>query len=387
MTRVTVHEYAAELARRYQGASRGEKGRILDEFCGTTGMHRKAAIRLLAGVKRLKPGRRPRKRKYGSEVGEALKRLWDVGDQMCGKLLKGAIPELLAPLERHGEVALTLEVRNALLMVSAATIDRLLRPYRRQERRQPLRASPASPSLKSQVPIRTWGEWKGVSPGSLQADLVLHCGESTEGFYLTTLTAVDVASGWTELQAVWGMGQSRVGGALHQVKLRLPFTFRELHTDNGSEFINHLLLPWCRRQGIAVSRGRPYKKNDQAYVEQKNWLSVRRHVGHDRYNSKAAYAALQELYTLLRLQINFFRPGRKLVAKERRGASTVKHYDEPQTPYRRLLDSAVLDRATKEALANQFRTLNPAELQRRIESTLGRLWSTAGRQQESRKLG
>ena len=174
---------------------------------------------------------------------------------------------------------------------------------------------------------------------------------------------------------------------MHQVKLRLPFTFRELHTDNGSEFINHLLLPWCRRQGIAVSRGRPYKKNDQAYVEQKNWLSVRRHVGHDRYNSKAAYAALQELYTLLRLQINFFRPGRKLVAKERRGASTVKHYDEPQTPYRRLLDSAVLDRATKEALANQFRTLNPAELQRRIESTLGRLWSTAGRQQESRKLG
>ena len=387
MTRVTAHEYAASLVPRYRTARRAEKGRILDEFCRATGMHRKAAIRLLVGVRPLKAGRKPRTRKYGPEVAEGLNWLWEVGDRMCGKLLVAAIPNLLGALERHGELGVSPEVRTALLAISPATVDRLLRPFRLGRRRQPLRASPASPSLKSQVPIRTWGEWKGVSPGSLQADLVLHCGESTEGFYLTTLTAVDVASGWTELQAVWGMGQSRVGGALHQVKLRLPFTFRELHTDNGSEFINHLLLPWCRRQGIAVSRGRPYKKNDQAYVEQKNWLSVRRHVGHDRYNSKAAYAALQELYTLLRLQIIFSRPGRKLVPKERRGASTVKHYEEPQTPYRRLLDSAVLDRATKEALANQFRTLNPAELQRRIESTLGRLWSTAGRQQESRKLG
>ena len=385
---MTVHEYAAELARRYQGASRGEKGRILDEFCGTTGMHRKAAIRLLAGVKRLKPGRRPRKRKYGSEVGEALKRLWDVGDQMCGKLLKGAIPELLAPLERHGEVALTLEVRNALLMVSAATIDRLLRPYRRQERRQPLRASPASPSLKSQVPIRTWGEWKGVSPGSLQADLVLHCGESTEGFYLTTLTTVDVASGWTELQAVWGMGKERIGGALHHVRQRLPFALRELHTDNGSEFINHLLVPWCLRQKISLTRGRSYRKNDQAYVEQKNWLNVRRHVGHDRYNSKAAYAAFQQLYALVRLHVNFFRPVRKLVAKERQGAKLIKRYDQPMTPYQRLLASGILDDAARQNLERQFLSLNPAELQRRTDLALRHLWSTAAHQwQHTRKAG
>jgi hypothetical protein len=158
---------------------------------------------------------------------------------MCGKLLVAAIPDLMAALERHGELRVSPQVRTALLAVSPATVDRLLHPFRLKRRRQPLRASAASPSLKSQVPIRTWSQWQGVRPGSLQADLVLHCGESVEGFYLTTLTAVDVATGWTELQAVWGMGKGRVCGALHHIRQRLPFPLRELHTDNGSE-------PACR---------------------------------------------------------------------------------------------------------------------------------------------
>jgi hypothetical protein len=384
---VTVHEYAATLAPRYRAARRGEKGRILDEFCATTGMHRKAAIRLLgwAGPKAVT---RSRKRVYGPAVGEALRYLWEVGDRMCGKLLVAAIPNLLTALERHGEMGVSPEVRTALLAISPATVDRLLRPFRLGRRRQPLRASPASPSLKSQVPIRTWGEWKGVSPGSLQADLVLHCGESTEGFYLTTLTAVDVASGWTELQAVWGMGKERIGGALHHVRQRLPFALRELHTDNGSEFINHLLVPWCLRQKISLTRGRSYRKNDQAYVEQKNWLNVRRQVGHDRYNSKAAYAAFQQLYALVRLHVNFFRPVRKLVAKERQGAKLIKRYDQPMTPYQRLLASGALDDAARQALERQFLSLNPAELQRRTDLTLRHLWSTAAHQwQHARKAG
>lgn len=386
MTRVTVHEYAANLAPRYRAARRAEKGRILDEFCATVGMHRKAAIRLLrwAGPK---PARRCRKRVYGPAVVEALRYLWEVGDRMCGKLLVAAIPNLMAALERHGEMRVNPEVRAALLAISPATVDRLLHPFRLR-RRQPLRASPASPSLKSQVPIRTWSEWQGVRPGALQADLVLHCGESVEGFYLTTLTAVDVASGWTELQAVWGMGKERVGGALHHIRQRLPFALRELHTDNGSEFINHLLVPWCLRQKISLTRGRSYRKNDQAYVEQKNWVSVRRHVGHDRYNSKAAYAAFQQLYALVRLHVNFFRPVRKLVAKERQGAKLVKRYDQPLTPYQRLLASGVLGDDAHQTLERQFFSLNPAELRRRIDLVLRRLWSTAAHQQHnSRKAG
>ena len=350
-------------------------------------MHRKAAIRLLGWVGP-KLARRSRKRVYGPAVVEGLRYLWEVGDGMCGKLLVGAIPELLAALERHGELGVSPEVRAALLAISPATVDRLLRPWRTHRRRQPLRASPASPSLKSQVPIRTWSQWQGVSPGSLQADLVLHCGESTDGFYLTTLTAVDVASGWTELQAVWGMGKERVGGALHHIRQRLPFTLRELHTDNGSEFINHLLVPWCLRQKISLTRGRSYRKNDQAYAEQKNWLNVRRQVGYDRYNSKEAYAAFQQLYALARLQVNFFRPVRKLVAKERQGAKLLKRYDQPMTPYQRLLASDILDDAARQNLERQFLSLNPAQLQRRIDLALRRLWSTAAHHQHNaRKVG
>jgi len=388
LTRVTVHEYAASLAPRYRAARRGEKGRILDEFCKTTGMHRKAAIRLLRGSSSVRAGRRPRARIYGPEVAAALRQLWEVGDRMCGKLLVAVIPQLLAALERHEELRVSPEVRAALLTISPATIDRALSPWRRPGRRQPMRASPASPTLKSQIPIRTWSEWRGVAPGSLQADLVLHCGESVEGFYLTTLTAVDVASGWTELQAVWGMGKARVGSALHHVRQRLPFPLRELHTDNGSEFINHLLVPWCVRENISLTRGRSYRKNDQAYVEQKNWLSVRRQVGYDRYNSKAAYAAFQQLYSLTRLQVNFFRPVRKLAAKERRGPKLVKRYDQPMTPYQRLLASNALDDVARQTLDRQFISLNPAALQRRIDLALRRLWSLAALQgQDGRMVG
>lgn len=385
---MTVHEYAATLAPRYRAAKRREKGRILDEFCQTTGMHRKAAIRLLRRARPVRPVRQPRPRRYGPAVGEALRQLWEVGDRMCGKLLVAVIPGLLAALERHGELRVSPDVRDALLAVSPATVDRLLRPFRLRGRRQPLRTSPASPTLRSQVPIRTWSEWRGVLPGSVQADLVLHCGESVEGFYLTTLTAVDVASGWTELQAVWGMGKARVGSAVHHIRQRLPFPLRELHTDNGSEFINHLLVPWCRREKISLSRGRSYRKNDQAYVEQKNWLSVRRQVGYDRYNSKAAYAALQQLYSLIRLQANFFRPVRKLIAKERQGAKLIKRYDQPMTPYQRLLASSALDDASRQTLERQLLSLNPAELQRRIQLSLHHLWSLATSQrQNARKVG
>ena len=374
---MTVHEYAAALAPRYRAAGRREKGRILDEFCQTTGMHRKAAIRLLAGVKPLKAGRKPRRRRYGPEAVEALRWVWEVGDRMCGKLLVGAIPGLLGVLERHGELRLARAEREALLSMSAATMDRLLRPARRAIGRQPRRKSPATTGLKAQVPVRTWSEWKGVSPGSLQADLVLHCGETTEGFYLTTLTAVDVATGWTELQAVWGMGKERVGGALHRVRQRLPFAMRELHNDNGSEFLNHTLYNWCRKEKIGWTRGRGYQKNDQAYVEQKNWLSVRRYVGYGRYTSKEAYQAMQQLHSLLGLYSNFFRPVRKTIAKERRGSKVVKRYDRPLTPYQRVLAAGCLSKEDQEELVTQYLCLNPASLRRHIETTLRRLWPLA----------
>jgi len=386
MTRRSVHEYAASVRQRYRKGKKAEKGRILEEFCAATGLHRKAAIRLLNQDERPKAVRRGRPRRYGQVVMEPLRLVWEMSDRMCGKLLVSVMPALVAALERHGELQMESDVRRLLLSMSAATIDRLLkRQAIHMSNVQPAKKRPAPAGLKSQVPIRTWSEWKDVKPGSLQADLVLHCGESLDGFYLATLTSVDVASGWIELQPIWGLGKQRVGTGMHLIRQRLPFNLESLHSDNGGEFINDLLIPWCRREGISFSRGRPYRKNDQAWVEQRNWQSVRRHVGYERFSSQAAYDLLLKLYPLLSLQANFFRPVRKLVSKERQGAKLVKHYDEPQTPYQRLQASGLLHEGDRPRIEKLLLALNPAELQRQIDRVLHQLWEQADRRGE-RKL-
>lgn len=377
MTRQGVVEYAEAIRARYGSADRKGKHRILDEFCETTGMHRKAAIRLLNRKNAPPPGRRGRPRRYGPEVLEALVKVWEVGDRMCSKLLVAVMPDLVDALERHGELRLDANLRTQLEAISAASIDRLLRRHRRGLGLQPRRPSSPAGSLKSEIPVRTWSEWKGVEVGSLQADLVLHCGESTEGFYLTTLCAVDVATGWTELQPVWGHGKQRVGTAVHHVRERLPFPLKSLHTDNGVEFINHILFTWCRQEGIHFTRGRSYRKNDQAYVEQRNWLTVRRLVGYDRFASKRAYTLLGQLYPLLSLQLNFFRPIRKVVAKERVGSRVTKRYDEPRTAYQRLLESTALSERSRAEVDATLLRINPAALQRRIDTLLRQLWNLA----------
>ena len=308
MTERARREYAEVLRRQYQVADKHERGRILDEYCRTTGCHRKAAIRA------------------------------------------------------------------ALTAASPATLDRLLRPLRRRRPRQPRRTATALGTVRAQVPLRTWSEWTGIAPGALQGDLVLHCGESTDGFYLTTLVAVDVATTWTELQAVWGLHHRRVSSGVHHLRQRLPFPLREWHSDNGSEFINEWLLGWCRREAIRFTRGRPYRKNDQAWVEQRNGLVVRRLVGYDRYSSRAAFAVLQRLYGLLRLQLNFFRPVRKLLSKRRHGSKVIKRYDAPQTPSQRVLAADILTPAQRDALERQFHALDPIALAHDIEQTLDLLW-------------
>jgi hypothetical protein len=388
VTRVTLYEYAATVRRRYSKAKKKEKGRILNEFCETTEMHRKAAIRLLGSGRWLAPAPKKlgRPRRYDGEVTAALVKVWEAGDRMCGKLLAAVLPALVEGLERHGEISLDARVREALMSMSSATIDRQLRSWRQRLGRQPRR--PASPmtGLKAQIPIRTWGEWTDVEPGSVQGDLVLHCGESTEGFFLTTLTLVDVATGWTEVEPIFGIVMDRVGGGVEQASRRLPVQLRELHTDNGSEFINHELYNWCRRRKVRFTRGRGYRKNDQAYVEQRNWLAVRRTVGYDRYSSKAALAALHRLYSLIRLQLNFLRPVRKLAGKERRGSRTYKLYDTPRTPYQRLLEAGVLSESNAGLLEVQFLAINPAELQRSIDRALRAVWACTERL-ERRKVG
>jgi len=233
--------------------------------------------------------------------------------------------------------------------------------------------------------VRTFADWDGVPPGALQADLVAHCGDSAAGFFLTSLVAVDVATGWTECRAVWGKHYYRVKDAVRWVEKELPMPLQSLHTDNGGEFLNHLLLPWCRTAGIAMSRGRPHRKNDQAYAEQKNWAIVRRLIGYDRYSSRPAYEELRAFYRVLRLYWNFFQPLRKLVAKVRHGARVTKRYDRAQTPYQRLLASGILTDSQCQVLAAQYGQLNPVALRRELQEHLQRLWRLADRPRRGRE--
>jgi hypothetical protein len=365
------------MRRRYGAATKRERGRLLDEYCKTTGCHRKAAIRRLRAIPRGAPRRPGRPRRYGPELLPLLERIWLASDQLSGKLLRPVLPALLTALHEHHRVAIPPPVGAALTAASPATLDRLLHPLRRRRGRQPRRLSTARHRVRAQVPLRTWSEWAGGAPSALQGDLVLHCGESTAGRFCATLVAVDVATTWTDLQPLWGLHHQRVTGALQHLSQRLPFALREWHSDNGSEFINACLLGWCQRRQVRFTRGRPYRKNDQAWVEQRNGLLVRRLVGYDRYSSHAALTVLHRLYGLLRLQHNFFRPVRKLMSKRRVGSKVVKRYDAAQTPYQRLLATNVLPAEQRQRLDQQLRALDPIAVARDIQQTLDVLWKLA----------
>ncbi len=377
MTRQVLLELAAALRLRYHQASKAQKKVILDEFCATTGYHRKAAIRLLnhAPPRTGRPTRRGRPRRYlPQEVLPPLLLAWEASGYVCAKRLAPFLGELLDHLRRHGEVQVEERVYQQLCHMSAATIDRLLRALRQERARHPHVSSPSVASLARKVETRTFAQLRDLPLGYLEVDLVLHCGMSTEGFYLTTLVGVDIYSGWCECVAVWGKGQQRVGSAVEQLRRRLPFPLQGLHSDNGSEFINQHLYTYCQRQGIDLSRSRPHHSNDQPRVEQRNGSLVRQLIGYGRYTSHEAQAQLQHIYELLHEHANFFQPVRKLLAYERRGARVVKRYDAAQTPYQRLLASDLLDAAMQQALQEQYQSLNPLHLQRQIEQEIGQLW-------------
>ena len=380
MTRGSIEEYTEAVRGRYLKAIKKDKGRILDEFIRVSGYHRKAAIRLLhrngsAGKGR----RRGRQRCYRNEVVDALRQTWEASDRLCSKRLKPFLGELARVMRQHGELHLSTAVEAQLCQMSPATIDRVLRPWRRLGGRRRLSTTKPGSLLKSSIPIRTFADWEEAGPGFLEVDLVAHCGESAEGFYLTTLCAVDVASGWSECIGVWGKGQHRVGAAVHQVRQRLPFTMLGLDSDNGGEFINHHLYAYCQREGITFTRSRSYKKNDSCHVEQKNWSIVRRLVGYDRYESQAALGALNRAYQVLRLYINFFQPTMKLVSKTRHGARVHKVYDTAKTPYQRLLECGLLTQAKRTELSAIYRGLNPVRLLSQLNAHLQQLWKMADR--------
>jgi len=370
-----VKDYAEALRGRYQGGCRKAKSEVLDEFVRVTGYHRKTGIRLLAGKARRSGGRRGRRQQYGAEAREALKEIWETLLRPCSRRLQPHLGEMVEVMVRRGRMAMSAEVTRQLLQMSPSTIDRLLRPYRRQGRRHGFSTTRAGSLLKREIPIRTFSDWDEACPGFLEVDLVAHCGESTEGFYLTTLTAVDIHTGWVECQAVWGKQEQKVRGAIHEVRKRLPFACKGIDSDNGSEFINREMKRYCVEQQITFTRSRPYKKNDSAHVEQKNWSVVRRLVGYDRYSTREAFEHLQYVHGLVRLYFNFFQPVMKLVSKTRDGAKVRKVYDRARTPYRRVLESADLSDEARQSLVELYSALDPVTLLDQINRALDTLWS------------
>ena len=294
MTRASLREYAVVQRERYQRATRAEKRALLDEIVTVTGLHRKSAIRLLRRAPRsaAMPSRAGRPPVYGAAVAAPATVLWEATGYIGAHRLHPFVPELLDRLTQCGALTVAPAVDKLLRQASAATLGRLLAPARAHRPPRSVSTTRVGTWLKHEIPIRTFTEWDDARPGFCEVDLVAHCGSSTEGFYLCTLCAVDIATAWVELEAVWGKGQDRVGGAIHHVRERLPVPLVGLDSDNGSEFINHRLYTYCQRHGITFTRSRAWKKNDSAHVEQKNGAIVRQLIGYDRFASKAAYAHL-----------------------------------------------------------------------------------------------
>jgi hypothetical protein len=314
MTRGSVRELVRAVRPRYRHARRAEKTRILDEFVANTGYDRKYAIHLLnhGRVRQPHTERRGRKRVYTSDVTRALVKVWEICDRICSKRLHPFLPEMVEILERTGELVLPVETKSRLLQMSRSTIDRRLQPVRFQ---RPGGRSTTKPGtlLKKAIPMRTFTDWDDARPGFLEIDLVAHCGDSVQGEYLNTLDAVDVSTAWTECEALANRSQREVSAVIERMRHHLPFPLLGIDSDHDTAFINDHLYRYCQQEQITFTRSRPYKKNDQAHVEQKNWSAVRQLIGYDRYQSKQALALMREIYQDWRLYINFFQPVLKLV--------------------------------------------------------------------------
>jgi len=310
---------------------------------------------------------------YAGEVVKALEQIWEIYGHICSKRLQPFLPEAIKVLERCNEIELSKATKELLLKISSASIDRCLRPVRIQSPHGLTTTKPGS-LLKNLIPVRTFTEWDEERPGFMEIDLVAHCGNTTEGQYLNTLTCTDLSTGWTDVTALSHRSQQAVSEAIQRMRQRLPFPLLGIDSDNGSEFINDLLYRYCLNEHITFTRSRPYKKNDQAHVEQKNWSVVRREVGYDRWETEQERALLESIYDDLRLYINFFQPSFKLIAKERIGNKTIKRYDPAKTPYQRVLERKDISLEAKARLMNLYLQLNPAELRRRIDQKTAKLW-------------
>ncbi len=373
-------EYVEAVHRRYKNASRQERTIILNELCANCGYNRKYAIRLLRKFKRFT---KPKARKRGKpsfyhreEILTPLKRIWRNANLPCSKRLKAILPLWL---QGYGQCfgELPSDVNSALLAISPATIDRLLKPVRFQYQKRGRSTTKPGTLLKKQIPIQT-NQWDETRPGFVEADTVAHCGDSLSGMFVYTLDIVDIATGWTEQRALWGKGEAGVLQQLEDIENALPFPLLGFDSDNGSEFLNqHLLRHFSQRnQPVQFTRSRPYHKDDNAHIEQKNWTHIRQWLGYQRLDNPLIVPALNELYRReWRTFHNFFCPSVKLLDKQRIGSKTIKHHDLPKTPCQRIIESPHIQQKTKSQMTNYLESQNPFLLRKSIEEKLKKIFS------------
>lgn len=369
MSNGSKQEYLSAIRSRYLAANKSEKKAILDEFCTVCGYNRKYAIRVLhhpfpkdSSSPKSRRGRKPQYQQ--PEILTFLKTLWIATNLACGKRLKAMIPNWLP----HYPETLSDASRTLLTTISASTIDRLFKPQRAGQHKHGLSTTKPGSILKHQIPIKT-NQWDESTPGFLEADTVAHCGTSTAGMFVFTVNGVDIATGWTEPRAVWGKGERGVLEAVKSIEAALPFALLGFDCDNGSEFLNWHLERYLRERPrpAQFTRSRPYHKNDNAHVEEKNWTHIRQYLGYGRFDRQELVPQLNELYTTeWRSLFNFFLPSVKLQEKSRQGAKLIKKYDQPKTPFQRVLDSPHVEEAVKQRLRQQIQDLNPFQLKEQI---------------------
>ncbi|MFH0984130.1 MAG: integrase [Candidatus Omnitrophota bacterium] len=379
MSPTAKKEFLKTLAPRYQKSRRKERSRILDEFCVNFGYNRKYAIRKLLAYKLRRRPATTRKPGPGSkyakpELLKPLQQIWLFAHLPCSKRLKAILPEWISPYQSEFGF-LSPKILDLLESISPATIDRILKPFRILHTGTGRSATKPGLLLKHHIPIKT-NQWDESKPGFLEADTVAHCGTSLLGTFVYTLDTTDIATGWTEQRAVWGKGEGDILKQLQDIESCLPFPILGFDCDNGSEFLNwHLVRHFQnRKRPVQFTRSRPYKKNDNAHVEQKNWTQIRQWLAYGRFENPKIVPALNDLYrNEWRLFLNFFLPSTKLVEKKRVGSKIVKRHDKPLTPYRRTLNSEFVSESNKAALRTMAKNLNPFKLKRTIDEKIARI--------------
>ena len=382
-------------AESYRKANKKPKAEILSELSEAMGYNRQYASYLLRNIgrkivrmvngkrtiieigdNRFKTRRKRGKKYHGTDLIEKLQTIWAIMDMACGKRLKPMMAEMICKLEKFEEMTLSPEIRKQLLAMSAATIDRLLREEKRKINKPRSKTKPGT-LIKSQVAVRTFEDWDEKVPGFIEIDLVSHDGGSASGDFCLTLNATNVATGWTEAGAVINKAQRWVFEALKSIRAQLPFELKGIDSDNGSEFINHHLIRYTDQGKITFTRSRVYKKNDNCYIEQKNYSVIRKLVGYQRYEGLYHLELLNKLYMLNGIFNNSLMPSTKLIEKKRIGSKIYKKYDTPKTPFQRLMETNSINEDTKQRIQAIYQSINPAKLRREILCLQDKLMATA----------